>query len=508
MNTSKRLLLSLPLVIATALLMNPALASDWPMFHHDVALSGYTNDSAPNIGQVAWTYQTGGATESSPAVVGDKVYIGSQDGHLYCLDKYTGAFIWSYPTGSIVQSSPAVDSGIVYFLSNDGMFYALDANTGAPVWNLNIGNGPWDWASPAVHGGNVYVASSTGMLYSLNAATGAVNWNTAVGGSPDSPISVVNGLVYTGTHNFDNSSATIVAVNESTGVVAWTYDYYLYHGGVTGMVNSNGAAVVDGDNNGLLDTYFGVYNWGGVSNQAVNIDAATGSETWTQNINGNSTSTPAVHAGKVFIGSDDGRLYALNAADGSVAWFYQTGGQVWSAPAVSGDGKVCFGSLDHIVYCVDENTGSLIWSYDTSTSRLVSSPAISDGMLFIGNENGKVYAFGARHVDIDIKPGSDPNGVNPKSKGVIPVAILTSADFDATDVDPSTVTFGPNNATMVHKKAHIEDVDADGDLDLLLHFRIQDTGIACGDTEAELNGQTYGGLYITGSDSVKTSGCK
>ena len=508
MNISNRILFSISIVIAAALVMSSPQASDWPMFHHDVALSGYTNDSAPDIGQVAWTYQTGGATESSPAVVGDKVYIGSRDGHLYCLDKYTGAFVWSYSTGSIVQSSPAVDSGIVYFLSDNGTFYALDANTGLLVWSQNIGNGSWDWSSPVVHGGNVFVASSTGTLYSLNAATGAVNWSTAIGGTPDSPIAVVNGLVYSGTHNFTNSNSTLVAVDENTGAIVWTYDYYLYHGGVTGMVNSNGAAVVDGDNDGQLDTYFGVYNWSGTSNQAVSLNAAMGTENWTQNINGNSTSTPAVHAGKIFIGSDDGKLYALNASNGSVAWSYQTGGQVWSAPAVSGDGKVCFGSLDHIVYCLDENTGNLIWSYDTSTSRLRSSPAISDGMLFIGNENGKVYAFGGLQVDIDIKPGSDPNGINPKSKGLIPVAILTDADFDATDVDPSTVTFGPNDATMAHKNAHIEDVDTDGDLDLLLHFRTQDTGIACGDTEAELNGQTYDGVYITGTDSVKTSGCK
>jgi hypothetical protein len=299
-----------------------------------------------------------------------------------------------------------------------------------------------------------------------------------------------------------------VAVHEDTGAIAWTYDYYLSHGGVTGMVNSNGAAVVDGDNDGLLDVYFGVYTWGGVDNQAVNVDAATGTETWTQNINDNSTSTPAVHDDKVFIGSDDGKIYALNASDGSVVWSYQTGGEIWSAPAVSGDGKVCFGSLDHFVYCLNENTGSLIWSYDTGTSRLQSSPAISDGMLFIGNENGNVYAFGARHVDIDIKPGSDPNGVNPKSKGLIPVAILSTGDFDATEVDPSTVTFGPANASMVHNNAHVEDVDADGDLDLLLHFLTQNTGISCGDTDAQLTGQTYGGTSIIGSDAIKTAGCK
>ncbi len=507
MQNIMRYLIHLSIVVVLAVPTARAIASDWPMFHHDTSLSGYTDDHAPNTNYVLWTFQTGSQVRSSPAVVGDTVYVGSLDGNLYALDKYTGAAVWSFNAVTPIYSSPAVDSGIVYFLATGGNFYALDANTGALVWNTSIGLGPWDWASPAVHNGNVFIASSTGYLYSFNAATGSTNWTTMVGGTPDSPISVANGLVYTGTHNFDNSSPTLVAVDELTGAIVWTYDYFLNHGGVTGMVNSNGAAIVDGDGNGMLDAYFGVYNWGGVSNQAVNLDAASGVETWSQNINGNSTSTPAVHGGKVFIGSDDGKLYALDAISGNVIWTFQSNGQIWSAPAVSGDGKVCFGSLDHTVYCVDEQTGALIWSYYTGASRLYSSAAISDGMLYIGNENGKVYAFGSVKIDIDIKPGSDPNGVNPGNNGVIPVAILTTDTFDATEVNPASVTFGPAGATMVHKKAHLSDVDGDGDTDLLLHFETQSTGIVCGDTEAELNGETYGGVPITGSDAVKTAGC-
>lgn len=110
-------------------------------------------------------------------------------------------------------------------------------------------------------------------------------------------------------------------------------------------------------------------------------------------------------------------------------------------------------------------------------------------------------------VAIDIKPGSDPNSINPRSKGVIPVAILTTDSFDASTVDPSTVAFGPNGATEAHGQGHLEDVDGDGDLDLVLHFRTQETGIQCGDTEAILTGQTFGGQAIEGSDAVNTVGC-
>jgi hypothetical protein len=106
-------------------------------------------------------------------------------------------------------------------------------------------------------------------------------------------------------------------------------------------------------------------------------------------------------------------------------------------------------------------------------------------------------------VVIDIKPGSFPNSINLKSKGVIPVAILTTADFDATTVDASTVTFGPGGATMVHRSAHLEDADGDGDIDMVLHFKTQDTGIEAGDTEATLTGQTLDGNNIEGTDTVR-----
>jgi hypothetical protein len=111
-------------------------------------------------------------------------------------------------------------------------------------------------------------------------------------------------------------------------------------------------------------------------------------------------------------------------------------------------------------------------------------------------------------VAIDIKPGSFPNSINPKSKGVIPVAILTTGAFDATTVDPTTVLFGATGTETVPVHSALEDVDGDGDTDMILHFNTQDTGILCGDTAASLTGETFGGVAIKGSDSIKTVGCK
>ena len=128
-------------------------------------------------------------------------------------------------------------------------------------------------------------------------------------------------------------------------------------------------------------------------------------------------------------------------------------------------------------------------------------------------ENGAIFLDDASltvtvPIAIDIKPGSDPvNPVNPESKGVIPVAVLGSMDFDATQVDFSTVEFGPGKASPVHD-GHVENVNGDGFDDMVFHFNTQDTGITCGDTEATLLGETFGGDAFTGTDSVNTAGCK
>lgn len=111
-------------------------------------------------------------------------------------------------------------------------------------------------------------------------------------------------------------------------------------------------------------------------------------------------------------------------------------------------------------------------------------------------------------IQIDIKPGSFPNSINPRSEGVIPVAILTTDTFDATTVDPTTVLFGATGTEAAPVHSALEDVDLNGDTDMILHFNIQDTGIQCGDTSASLTGETLDGQIIEGSDSIKTVGCK
>jgi hypothetical protein len=101
-------------------------------------------------------------------------------------------------------------------------------------------------------------------------------------------------------------------------------------------------------------------------------------------------------------------------------------------------------------------------------------------------------------VEIDIKPGSDPNSINLGSKGMVPVAVLTTNDFDASTVDPDTVVF----ADAEPVRSVLEDVDGDGDIDLLFHFKVQELNLDASSTEATLTGETFDETQIEGMDTV------
>jgi hypothetical protein len=104
---------------------------DWPMFRHDLQNTGYSESPAPNTNQTLWNYTTANLVASSPTVADGKVYVGSNDNKLYCLNALNGAFIWSYRTNGPIHSSPSVANGVVYIGSFDTKVYAF--SSGPPI---------------------------------------------------------------------------------------------------------------------------------------------------------------------------------------------------------------------------------------------------------------------------------------------------------------------------------------------------------------------------------------
>jgi len=109
------------------------------------------------------------------------------------------------------------------------------------------------------------------------------------------------------------------------------------------------------------------------------------------------------------------------------------------------------------------------------------------------------YGAGPIEVQIDIKPGSDQNNINLKSKGVVPVAILTTGNFDAATIDPATAKF----AGAAPEHWSFEDVDDDGDDDIIFHFRTQELDLDQNSTEATLTAQLLTQEDVSGTDEVR-----
>jgi outer membrane protein assembly factor BamB len=353
-----------------------ATGEAWPMFHHDLAHTGYATSPAPNTNQVLWNYTTGGRVWSSPAVANGRVYVGSEDKNVYGLDALTGARIWNYTTDSAVYySSPAVAYGKVYVGTNGGRVYSLDASTGAYIWDY--ATGAQVFSSPAVANGNVYIGAHTGMVYCLDASTGALIWTSAKVGAVESSPAVADGRVYVGSWD-----GNVYALDASTGARIWNY--------TTGAQVFSSPAVA----NGIV--YVG--SWDG---NVYALDASTGARIWNYPTGTHVYSSPAVADGKVYVGAYDRKVYCLDASSGTFIWSYPTGSILLSSPAVA-DGKVYIGSEDYNVYCLDASTGARIWSYGTG-SYVYSSPAVADGRIYVGSSDGEVYAFGP-------PPDSDGDG--------------------------------------------------------------------------------------------------
>lgn len=368
----------------------------WPMFHHDRANTGSSTSTAPETNDTLWVNTLSGEISSSPAVVDGYGYVGSNEnnGDLYCFYAEDGTLNWKFDVIGAIQSSPAVVDSKVYFGSFSGgssEVYCLNASDKIELWNFSVASGVT--SSPAVSDGRVYIGSNDGNLHCLDASGiggGATtqHWFSSVGNGWVSSPAIYGGNVYVATADGALGRIVIRCVSSQTGVMIWSKNLSIQND----LTRISSPTVVNGK------VYATSHNATSSEGMIYCLDA-TGADGTTTVIWENTTGTddyiessPAVANGKVYVGSDDHKLYCFDASTGEQMWSFSTGDSVISSPAVADD-LVYVGSDDGKVYCLNALNGDEIWNYTTG-DPVKSSPAVADGKVYVGSNDGKVYCFG------------------------------------------------------------------------------------------------------------------
>jgi len=409
-NIHKKISILLSCLFLCLFTVGSSTADNWPMFHHDSAHSGVSTTTIPSTNEVRWTYQLGGAIYSSPAVVDNKVYIGSNDFSVYCLDIYDGSLKWSYATNGVIKSSPAVVNEKVYIGSGDGYLYCLDAETGMKEWSF--GTGGSIHSSPVVVNDKVYVGSDDGNLYCLPATGGNVFWIYETSGAIKSSPALYNTNVY-----FGSLDKTVYCVDTDTGVTVWNYV-------TNGAVRSSPTIV---DNKVYIGSDDGnVYCLDAAGDNEENTELI-----WLYSTGDNVESTPAISDDLVFIGSNDDSLYCLYTAGGTKKWSVATANNIAAMPAVTAE-AVVITSNDGSIYALSRDDGTELWSYGETALFSSSSPALYEGRVYVGSYAGLVYCFGNAPPSTPLKPSGVASGY-----------VDSSYTFSTSSVDPDgdTVTY-------------------------------------------------------------------
>ncbi len=316
--------------------------------------------------------------------------------------KQLGGVKWAFKAGGPIVTSPALADGVVYIAALDGHLYAIDQETGKEKWNFK--SRMLIASSPTVGGGTLYFVSSAGSLAALDIKTGQPKWvyaieyerkfearnlhgySSAAQTIPDaydiftSSPAVANGKVY-----FGSGDGNVYAVDAQTGALLWKF-------ATKDVVHSSPAVVNNTVYIGSWDSYLYA------------IDADTGQEKWSFKSGEDSTihnqvgfqSSPTVVDGTVYIGCRDAHVYAIDAATGRKKWDYPTNKSwVVGTPAVR-DGMVYVGTSDSSRFmALDAKTGRLRFEFKAG-AYMFSSAALAGDLAYVGDHNGRLYAIDAK----------------------------------------------------------------------------------------------------------------
>ncbi|MDO3624866.1 PQQ-binding-like beta-propeller repeat protein [Mucilaginibacter sp. BT774] len=406
----------------------------------------YAPDNHTSLGDIKWAFKTGGKVFSSPAVYNKAVYIGSGDSSLYAIDKTTGKLLWKFITGGPVHSSPAVYKNVVYFGSYDGFYYALNAKTGKLKWKFKTGgekkvgakglwtmkpddmymDDPFDFflSSPVIgtdnHDPIIYFGSSDGNLYALHARTGEKKWAFKTNGLIHSSPALYNSNVY-----FGSWDTFLYAVDAQTGDLKWKFEtdkqllYHLLEGIQASPACSRGMVYI-GSRDGhfyALDAYSGKLVWKYAADNSwvlttaaikdsmvyfgtsdtylfLGFDAKTGKEKIRYKTNGYVYSSPALTSNTAYFGDFTGNLCAVDINSGRLTGRFETSGRLTNAKSI-------LDSAGNINFSLAAKGKDLAY-YDATVygmdrlytlGSIVSSPAISNGVIYFGSADNYVYAI-------------------------------------------------------------------------------------------------------------------
>ncbi len=427
-----------------------AASTDWTMYQGDLGRSGFNSaetilnrSTAPRL-MVHWKYHAGGAINTQPVVVNGRIYWGAWDGNEYAMD-LNGNVLWKTYLGQTIGcknqatgvastatiasvSIKGIPTAVDFVGGGNGRFYALDAVHGTILWSTPLGASPhlMIWDAPAVYNGSVYIGVSSygdcplvqGQLIQLDASTGQVQHTFNV---------VPNGCIGGGiwaAPTVDTAAQTLYFTTGTRGIGCPTYETLslaLLEVRATDLTLVGSwqvpasQQISDGDFGstptlfkatiaGVVHQLVGAVNKNGIYYAFDRSNISRGPLWQHQIATGSFRISPS--------GWDGATLYAANATTtiaghgcaGSVrALNPATGASVWESCVPGGvlgavtlvPGLVIVGAGSSLVV-LDTTTGQRLFLYTDPTigSDFWGAASVSNGMLYMGNKDGNLYAFG------------------------------------------------------------------------------------------------------------------
>ena len=382
-----------------------ALGDDWPSFRGGVFRRGSVDDTAAfHRPSLAWRSMNkdhiSPAYASSPAIVGDRVFVGlaeqsvfSATGRVLCFDLATGKQSWEAETRYPVFSSPSVSGGKVFVgegfhQDSDCSLYAFAAASGKKLWSFTTGSHLE--SSPHIADGRVFFGAGDDGVYCLDSADGRKLWHQGGLHVDISPL-LSGGLVYAGS---GYGKLEAFALDGRSGAFAWRTPVKLPAWGAPVRL---GNRIVYGLGNGNF-TESAQKPAGAV----LCLSAATGKLAWrTELPDGVLT---AVVAGRkaLFVGCRDGRVYSLDPASGELLWSAACGaGAVVSSPLLDSEERaLVVASTGGLLHGLAPASGRRLWSLELRKlpgeeegPQVYSSPAAGGGRLVLGTMSGSLLGF-------------------------------------------------------------------------------------------------------------------